>query len=72
MKTLKHICQVIVLLATVFLWIVFIGGADSLNESGLLFVAFALVAFATFMCNLFIKKEDLETIFHTKIEDDEV
>lgn len=72
MKALKHICQVIVLLATIFLWIVFIGGADSLNESGLLFVAFAVVAFATFACNLFIKKEDIEQIFHTKIEDDEV
>ena len=69
MKTVKHICQVIVLLATIFLWIVFIGGADSLNESGLLFVAFAVVAFATFVCHLFIKKEDIEQIFHTKLDD---
>lgn len=72
MKTIKHICQVIVLLATIFLWIIFIGGADSLIESGLLFVAFALVALATFACHLCIKKEDLEEIFHTKIDDNEV
>lgn len=72
MKTIKHICQVIILLATILLWIVFIGGADSLSESGLLFVAFAIVAFATFICHLFIKKEDIEEIFHTKIDDEEV
>lgn len=72
MRTLKHICQVILFLTTIFLWIIFIGGADSLEESGLLFIAFAVVAFATFACNLFIKKEDIEQIFHTKIEDDEV
>lgn len=72
MKTVKHICQVIVLLATILLWTVFIGGADSLSESGLLFIAFALVAFATFVCHLFIKKEDIEQIFHTKLDDDEV
>ena len=69
MKALKHICQVIVLLATIFLWIVFIGGADSLNESGLLLIAFVVVAFATLVCNLFIKKEDTEEIFHTKLDD---
>lgn len=69
MKTVKHICQVIVLLATILLWIVFIGGADSLIESGLLFAAFALVALATFACHLFIKKEDIEKIFHTKLDD---
>lgn len=72
MKTVKHICQVIVLLATIFLWIIFIGGADSLLESGMLFPAFALVALATFACSLIIKKEDLEEIFHTKIDDNEV
>lgn len=72
MKTIKHICQVIVLLATILLWIVFIGGADSLSESGLLLIAFALVALATFVCYLFIKKEDIEEIFHTKLDDNEV
>lgn len=72
MKTIKHICQIIVLLATIFLWIIFLGGADSLEESGLLFTAFTVVAFATFVCNLFIKKEDIEQIFHTKIDDNEV
>lgn len=72
MKTIKHVCQVILLLATIFLWIVFIGGADSLLESGLLFVAFAVVAFATFTCHILIRREDIEQIFHTKIEDDEV
>lgn len=72
MKTLKHIGQFILLVATIFLWIIFIGGADSLIESGLLFVAFAVVALATFFCHLFIKKEDLEEIFHTKIDDNEV
>lgn len=69
MKIIKHICQVIVLLATIFLWIIFIGGADSLIESGILFPAFALVALATFACHLFIKKEDIEEIFHIKIDD---
>lgn len=72
MKTVKHICQVIVLLATILLWIVFIGGADSLSESGLLLVAFAVVAFATFICHLFIKKEDIERIFHTKIDNETI
>ena len=72
MKTVKHICQVIVLLVTIFLWIFFIGGADSLMEDGLLFEAFALVVFATFVCHLFIKKEDIEEIFHTKLDDNEV
>lgn len=72
MKTIKHICQVILLLATIFLWIFFVGGADSLMENDLLFAAFALVALATFACHLFIKKEDIEEIFHTKLDDNEV
>lgn len=71
MKTIKHICQVVVLLATIFLWAIFIGGADSLAESGLLFIAFVVVMFATFVCHLFIKREDIEKVFHTKIEDNE-
>lgn len=72
MKTIKHICQVIMLLATIFLWIIFIGGADSLMENDSLFGAFAVVAFATFACHLFIKKEDIEEIFHIKTTDNEV
>lgn len=72
MKIIKHICQVIVLLATIFLWIILIGGADSLLESGLLFAAFALVALATFACHLFIKEEDIEEIFHIKTTNNEV
>lgn len=72
MKTVKHICQVIVLLVTIFLWILFIGGADSLMENGILFLAMIIVAFATLVCNHFIKKEDIEQIFHIKKEDDEV
>lgn len=72
MKTIKRICQLILLAITIFLWIFFVGGADSLMESGLLFEAFALVAFATLVCHLFIKKEDIEEIFHTKLDDNEV
>lgn len=41
-------------------------------ENDLLFAAFALVALATFACHLFIKKEDIEEIFHTKLDDNEV
>lgn len=72
MKTLKHICQFILLITTIFLWVFFIGGADSLMENGILFLTMIIVAFATYLCHLCIKREDLETIFHTKIEDDEV
>lgn len=72
MKTVKHICQVIVLLATISLWIVFICGADSLLENNMMLPAMAIVALATYLCHLLIKKEDLNTILHTKIEDDEI
>lgn len=69
MKTIKRICQVILLLATIFLWIIFIGGADSLMENGILLVVLAFVLFVTLVCHLFIKKEDIEEIFHSKLDD---
>lgn len=72
MKTIKRICQFILLVFTLFIWTVFVCGTDSLLENGILFPAIMLVAFATYLCHLFIKKEDLETMFHTKIEDDEI
>lgn len=72
MKAIKRICQFILLVTTIFLWIFFIGGADSLMENGILLPAVAIVAFATYLCHLLIKKEDLDTILHTKIEDDEI
>lgn len=69
MKTIKHICQVIVLLATIFLWIVFICGADSLAETGYLDIAFVIVALTTGICCITIDDNDVKTIF--KIKDDE-
>ena len=72
MKTLKYICQYILLVSTLFIWIVFVCGTDSLLENGILFPAIMLVAFATYLCHLFIKKEDIEEIFHTKIKDNEI
>ena len=41
-------------------------------ENGILLPAIVLVALATYLCHLLIKKEDLDTILHTKIEDDEI
>lgn len=72
MKTLKHICQYILLISTLLVWVVFICGIDSLLENRVLFPVIVLVAIDTYLCHLFIKKEDLETMFHTKIEDDEI
>ena len=72
MKTIKRICQFILLVFTLFIWTVFVCGADSLLENRILLPAMAVVAVATYLCHLFIKKEDLETMFHTKIEDDEI
>lgn len=72
MKTLRHICQLILLICTLLVWIVFICGADSLLENNMMFPAVAIVAFDTYLCHLCIKKEDIEEIFHTKIEDDEI
>lgn len=72
MKTLKHICQYILLVSTLLIWTVFICGADSLLENNIMLPAMAVVAFATYLCHLFIKKEDIEQIFHTKIEDNEL
>lgn len=72
MKTLKHICQYILLVSTLFIWTVFVCGTDSLLENRILLPAMAVVTVATYLCHLFIKKEDLETIFHTKIEDNEL
>lgn len=72
MKYIKRACQLILLTITIFLWIFFIGGADSLLENNLLFITLAGVAFATYCCHLLIKTEDIEEIFHTKMTDNEV
>lgn len=69
MKAIKRICQLMLLTITIFLWILFIGGADSLMENGILFLTMIIVAFATYLCHLCIKKEDIEEIFHTKLDD---
>lgn len=68
MKAIKRICQFILLVTTIFLWIFFIGGADSLMENDILFLTMIIVAFATYLCHLCIKKEDIQEIFHTKLD----
>lgn len=72
MKTIKRICQFILLVSTLLIWTVLICGADSLLENNIMLPAMAVVAFDTYLCHLFIKKEDLETMFHTKIKDNEL
>lgn len=72
MKTIKRICQFILLVTTIFLWVFLIGGADSLMENGILFLTMIIVLFATYLCHLCIRKEDIEEILHTKLNDNEI
>lgn len=69
MKTIKRICQFILLVTTILLWVFLIGGADSLMENGILFLTMIIVLFATYLCHLCIRKEDIEEMLHTKLDD---
>ena len=65
-------CQLILLAITIFLWVFFIGGADSLMDNGLLAITAFAVAFSTACCHFIIKDKDIEQIFHIKRENNEV
>lgn len=57
MNTIKKIFKWTVMIITVFIWVLFIGGADSILEQGLMLKAILVMAFTSFLCYLIWKKE---------------
>lgn len=57
MNTIKKILKWAVMIVTVFIWVIFIGGADSILEQKLMFTAITAVAFSSFLCYLTWRKE---------------
>lgn len=57
MKVIKKILKWAVMIITVIVWVVFIGGADSILEQKLMFSAILVVAFSSFLCYLTWKGE---------------
>lgn len=58
METIKKILRWTMMLITVLVWAIFIGGADSIYDQGMLFPAILVVAFISFLCYLVWKGEE--------------
>lgn len=57
METIKKILRWTMMLITVLVWVIFIGGADSIYDQEILFPAILVVAFISFLCYLVWKGE---------------
>lgn len=57
METIKKIAKWTVMIITVIVWVMFIGGADSIMEQGLMFSTILAVSFCSFLCYLVWKGE---------------
>lgn len=57
METIKKVLRWTIMLITVLIWAIFLGGADSIYDQGLLFPAILAVSFISFICYLTWKGE---------------
>ena len=69
MKTFRYILLGLLLTIALFSWLLFICGADSLAENGLLLYALVTVCILTALCWVFISSRDLAKILKISPEE---
>lgn len=69
MRTIKYILKGLLLIVTLFSWLLFICGADSLAENRLLLYALVTVCILTALCWVFISNRDLAKILKISPEE---